>query len=223
MELIEYPDREMLAMGLADRLAGALRACLARHDRASFCVPGGSSPGETFATLAGTPLDWDRVDVLLGDERWVAPDDPRSNTRLLRETLLTDRAAAAQVIPMLAEDDDPEAGAARLAPGVEPALPLSLLLLGMGADGHTASLFPDDPHLARALAPDAPTVLAVRTPSQPEPRVTLSARVLRDAMETHLLIMGDEKRAVLADAREASPEEMPVAAVLRDATVHWAP
>ena len=223
MDLIEYPDREMLAMGLADKLASSLRSCLSRHDRASFCVPGGSSPGETFATLAGSAMDWARVDVFLGDERWVPMDSDRSNTRLLRETLLTDHAAAANVIPMLSDADDPEAGAAVLAQGFDGALPISVLLLGMGTDGHTASLFPDSADLPAALAPDAPVVMAVRTPSQPEPRVTLTARVLRDAMETHVLIMGEEKRAVLEDARQAGPAEMPIAGFLRGATVHWAP
>ena len=223
MELVEYPDREMQAMGLADRLASSLRRCLTVHDHASFCVPGGSTPGDTFASLSGAALDWPRVHVVLGDERWVPVDHDRSNTRLLRETLLTGRAAAATLVSMVTDDPAPEDGAPALARGLDGELPLSVLLLGMGEDGHTASLLPDDPDLAAKLAADAPRVLPVRAPSQPEPRVTLTAPVLRGAMETHVLIQGDAKRAVLERARRLKPSEAPIAAFLGDAVVHWAP
>jgi 6-phosphogluconolactonase len=221
VDLIEYPDREMLAMGLADRLASSLRNCLMVHDHASFCVPGGSSPGEVFATLSGTSLDWSRVHVLLGDERWVSENDPRSNTGLLRRTLLTDRASAARLVPMVTDATAPEQALDALAPGIVPELPLSLLLLGMGTDGHTASLFPGASGLTAAMAADAPPLAAIR-PEGELPRITLTRPVLEDAMETHLLIFGDEKRAVLERARRADPMQMPVAAFLRDATVHWA-
>ena len=222
MELIEYPDREILAMGLADALGSALRNCLTVHEHASFCVPGGSSPGETFSALSGATLDWPRVHVLLGDERWVPEDDPRSNTGLLRRTLLTDKAARAVMVPLVNDAPTPEAGLPDLLPAIAPELPISLLLLGMGTDGHTASLFPGADGLAAAMAPDAPALAAIRPEGQ-EPRITLTRAVLADAMETHLLIMGDEKRAVFDRARRADPMEMPVAAFLRDATVHWAP
>ena len=222
MEFVEYADREMLAMGLADRLAASLRNCLMVHDRASFCVPGGRSPGDTFALLSGNALDWSRVDVFLNDERWVPVDDDRSNTRLLRETLLTGPAAAARLVPMVTDDPMPEDGVDALARGFDGTFPISVLLLGMGEDMHTASLLPDSPDLAAAMALDAPILLPVRAPSQPEPRVTMSARVLRDAMETHVLIMGDEKRDVIEGAEGRDPLEAPIAAFLRDAVVHWA-
>jgi 6-phosphogluconolactonase len=223
MELRTYADREMLAMGLADRIASALRLRLRAEDRASLCVPGGASPGETFATLSGANLDWARVDVFLGDERWVPEDHPRSNTALLRRTLLIDRAAAARHVPIRSDAPAPEEGVNDLAPALEACLPISLLLLGMGEDGHTASLFPGAEELADAMADDAPTLMAVRPPSQPEARITLTAPVLRGAMETHVLVMGEAKRATLEQARRAEPMDMPIAAFLRDATVHWAP
>ena len=223
MEFVEYPDREMLALGLADTLAASLRKCLLVHDVASFCVPGGSSPGETFANLAGNALDWSRVRVFLNDERWVPTEHERSNTRLLRETLLTGPAAAARMVPMVSDDPTPEEGIDGLVPGFAGALPISVLLLGMGTDMHTASLLPDSPDLPLALAPEAPILLPIRARSQPEPRVTLSARVLRDAMETHVLIQGDEKRDVLEGVEGRDPGEAPIGLFLRDAVVHWAP
>lgn len=223
MEFVEYPDREILAMGLADALAGALRACLSLHDHASFCVTGGSSPTEVYSLLSGTALDWDRVHVFLNDERWVPEDDPRSNTAMVKRTLLTGKAAAARWVPMHADAPSPEAGIPALAPAFDGEFPISLLLLGMGADMHTASLFPDGDNLDAALADDAPTLMAMRSPSVDVPRITLTAPVLRGAMETHLLIMGDDKREVLETARHLDPRRAPIAAFLRDATVHWAP
>ena len=222
MKLREYPDREMQAMALADRLASALKNCLMVHDHASFCVPGGSTPGETFSLLAQADLDWSRVHVFLGDERWVPEDHPRSNTKLLRETLLTGRAAAATVVPMVNDAPTPEEGSSRLASGFDGELPISLLLLGMGDDMHTASLFPGAPETAAALADDAPRLMAVRPEGQ-EPRITLTAPVLAGAMETHVLIAGEAKRAALQRAKGLDPKTAPIAAFLKTAEVHWAP
>ena len=222
MRLHEYPDREMQAMRLADTLASALKTCLTVHERASLCVPGGSTPGETFRTLSGVDLEWERVHVFLNDERWVPEDHPRSNTKLLRETLLTGPAARARVVPMVNDAPTPEAGAPALAAGFDGALPISVLLLGMGEDGHTASLFPGASELPGAMAADAPVLMGVHPEGQ-EPRITLTAPVLRGAMETHVLIAGDAKRAVVERARTADPAEYPIAAFLRDADVHWAP
>ncbi|MEM8851573.1 MAG: 6-phosphogluconolactonase [Pseudomonadota bacterium] len=223
MEFRDYPDREILAMGLAKMLSSALKSCLLTHDRASFCVPGGSSPGEVFATLSGADLDWARVDVFLNDERWVPEGHDRSNTALLKRTLLTDRAAAANYVPMVNGAATPEDGLPELIPGFDGCFPISVLLLGMGTDGHTASLFPGGDRLADALSDDAPILLPMRAEGAGEPRVTLTAPVLEGAMETHILIMGDEKRAVLDRAQGAAVTEMPVAAFLKNAIVHWAP
>ena len=223
MELITYPDREMLAMGLADRLVSCLRTALQANDRASLCVPGGTSPDETFRTLSGVALDWKSVDVFLNDERWVREGSDRSNTALLRRTLLTDRAAAATLVPMVNAAAAPEDGIEDLVPALEDALPISTLLLGMGEDMHTASLFPGADRLAEAMAEDAPILMPMRVEGAGEPRVTLSRRVLADAMETHVLIMGDAKRTALERAQGLDPMQAPIAAFLRDAFVHWAP
>ncbi|WP_299653192.1 6-phosphogluconolactonase [uncultured Jannaschia sp.] len=223
MELITYPDREMLAMGLADRLASGLRTALRANERASLCVPGGTSPDETFRTLSGVALDWKSVNVFLGDERWVREGSDRSNTALLKRTLLTDHAAAAHLVPMVNAAAEPEDGIPDLVPALEAALPISVLLLGMGEDMHTASLFPGADRLAEAMAEDAPILVPMRAEGAEEPRVTLSRRVLVDAMETHILIMGDAKRDALERAQGLDPMQAPVAAFLREACVHWAP
>ncbi|MET4127204.1 6-phosphogluconolactonase [Roseovarius sp. MBR-6] len=223
MTLITYPDTELLALGLADALSSELRMVLGHKERALFVVPGGSTPGPVFDALCDADLDWDRVDILLSDERWRPEVHIRSNTRLIRERLLTGRAAAARYLPLYARSDAPEAVLAELEANIAPALPIDICLLGMGADMHTASLFPGAEGLGAALDERAPIVVPVRVPGEDEARVTLSARVLAGAVCTHIVITGDAKRAALERARHLRPVEAPVAAVLPGATVHWSP
>jgi len=222
MKLETYPDREFLMLGLANVIAGQLADFLRREGRASLSVPGGTTPGPIFDTLSGVDIDWSKVAVFLNDERWVAEDSPRSNTRLLRERLLRGKAAAAQLIPLYAHAATPEERLDDLAEGLRSHLPISVLLLGMGADMHTASLFPGADRLADALAPDAPILLPMRAEAAGEPRITLTAPVLKGAMNIHILITGQEKRDALERALTLPPEEAPVRAVLDNATVHWA-
>jgi len=222
MSLHEYPDREMMMLKLADTLAGELGDFLRRHERVSLAVPGGTTPGPVFDVLSGIDLDWARVTVLPTDERWVDPDSPRSNARLIRERLLVGRAAAAGFVSLVADEPTPEAALPGLVAAVRPHLPLSVLLLGMGTDGHVASLFPGADRLAEALAEEAPPVVALRAPGAPEPRVSLSAPVLQAALSVHLLITGAEKREVVERAARLKPAEAPVRLVLDQAVVHWA-
>jgi 6-phosphogluconolactonase len=222
MNFVEYPDRELMMLALADKLAGELADFLRREDRASFCVPGGTTPGPIFDTLSGVDLDWDKVSVFLNDERWVPEDSPRSNTRLLRERLLRGKALRANLVPLYQPAPQPEDVLADLEAQLAPHLPISVLLLGMGADMHTASLFPGADRLAEALAPDAPVLLPMRAEAAGEPRITLTAPVLAGAMHIHILITGAEKRAAVERAAGMDPLEAPVAAVLKNATVHWA-
>jgi len=221
MQIIDYPDAEMMMIRLADLLASELRTALSMHDRVSIAVPGGTTPAPIFDSLCAVDLAWDRVHVMLTDERWVPTTDARSNTRLLREHLLTDRAAAAVYLPLYADAPTPEEKLDELAANIAPVLPLSVALLGMGADMHTASMFPEADQLERALSGDD-ILVAMRAPGAPEPRITLSAKVLNGAMNRHLVIVGLEKRAALEKARAVSAQEAPVAAILPGTTVHWA-
>lgn len=221
-EFRTYPDRELMFLALADQIAGELGDFLRRDGRATFCVPGGTTPGPIFDTLSGVDLDWPNVAVMLNDERWVPEDSPRSNTRLLRERLLLGKAAGANLVPLYADAPQPDDRLAELSAGIAPHLPISVLLLGMGVDMHTASLFPGADLLAEALSPHAPIVMALRADAAGEPRITLTAPVLRDAMNIHVLITGAEKKAALERAAHLTDLEAPVRTVLANATVHWA-
>ncbi|MCA2010751.1 6-phosphogluconolactonase [Pararhodobacter sp. CCB-MM2] len=223
MDFVEYSDADMMMISLARQLSRDLRESLQRRDRVLFAVPGGNTPGPVFDLLAAVEMDWDRVDVVPGDERWLPEDHPRSNAGQLRARLLRDKASAATLLPLWREGMTPEDGAPALSEALDAHLPVDVALVGMGADMHTASLFPGAEGLAAALASDAPAVLPITAPGAPEPRVTLSARVLKEAFALHVLITGDEKRAAIERAQKLSPEEAPIAALLGQATVHWAP
>ncbi|MEM9425314.1 MAG: 6-phosphogluconolactonase [Pseudomonadota bacterium] len=218
MNLITYLDRDLMFVDLASKLAGELKTALSHSDRASFAVPGGTTPGPVFDELCAADIDWARVDVLLTDERQVPPDHERSNERLIRERLLVSRAAAANFVRLVPQGDDASAEVARL----EALLPIDVLVLGMGADMHTASLFPGSPDLPAALDRHAPPLMAVAASEGLEPRITLTGPVLSGAVLTHVLITGDEKREVLDKARHAGHLEAPIGLVLGRADIHWA-
>ncbi|MCZ4351439.1 6-phosphogluconolactonase [Roseovarius aestuarii] len=223
MKLIEYPDAELMAMGLANTLAGQLKLALRQSDRVLFVVPGGTTPGAVFDALCGANIEWDRVDVLLSDERWRPEEHIRSNTRLVRQRLLVERASAAHFIPLYMRDTSVEDAAPQLSQTIAAHLPVAVALLGMGADMHTASLFPNNPALEIAMYDKAPAIVPVHVKDEPEPRVSLTAPVLRNAMSTHIVITGDAKLNAVRSARGCDTSVAPIGAVLEDATVHWAP
>ncbi|MBO9410603.1 MULTISPECIES: 6-phosphogluconolactonase [unclassified Ruegeria] len=222
MNIQEYPDRDMLAIDVANALAGELEAALLHHDMVSFAVPGGTTPGPIFDGLCAADLEWDRVRILPTDERCVPGDSERSNERLIRQRLLTNRASVAQYVPLYVDGKDPDAVLPEIESLISPVLPLSVLVLGMGEDMHTASLFPGMEGLAAALDSHAPPLAVARTQTQPEARISLTAPVLDGALSKHLVIFGAAKRDALNKAMALPPEEAPIGAVLSGMTVHWA-
>lgn len=219
MNFNNYPDREMMFINVANKIAGELEGALFHEDAVSLAVPGGTTPGPVFDELCAADLDWSRVRVLLTDERRVPATHERSNERLLRERLLTSRAADAQFVRLVPEGED----VSGLIDKLKPLLPLNVLLLGMGADMHTASLFPGAAQLEAALDRNAPPLMLVDAAEGLEPRVTLTGPVLEGAMSAHVLITGEEKRAAMERAADLGRAVAPIATVLDYAQVHWAP
>ncbi|KMW57510.1 6-phosphogluconolactonase [Candidatus Rhodobacter oscarellae] len=220
----QYPDRDLMMLEVASRMAGALKEAILVNGQASFAVPGGSTPGPIFDALCAADLDWSKVTVLPGDERWVDEASEHSNARQIRSRLLVERAAEANFLPLFTGEEGAEAVA-----GLEAALaahmPLSLVLLGMGGDMHTASLFPGE----AALRPESRNSKAllhyVKVPGlDPRvPRITLSVQAINDAMSKHVVLTGADKRAAFEEAvRLGDPYQAPISAVLSGATVHWA-
>jgi 6-phosphogluconolactonase len=228
----DYPDRDTLMRSLAGLVADQVRAAHATHQhdgarhRATLAVPGGTTPAPFLRELSGAELPWEHVDVLPTDERVVPESSARSNTRLIRENLLRNSAAGAHLVHLHAAGTGIELVFDAMRERVEAVLPIDVLVLGMGADMHTASLFPGAPELAAALAPDAPALMKIHPPGEPESRLTLTAPVLRAASVIHILITGPDKAAALETALADGPAtEAPVRAVLSapcPVTVHYA-
>ncbi len=213
---------------LALHVAESLRARLTRGRRASLVVSGGSTPLPFFHALADQELAWARVTLLLADERWVPEGDPASNTTLVRRNLLQGRAREARFLSLR----QPLCSAEQALPAIELVLaelklPLDVAVLGMGNDGHTASLFPDAPQLPEAMSLQAPGRVCVMTPpSQTHTRVTLTRPVLAGARFLALHLKGEDKLDTLERAVKAPEywQEMPIRAFLKPGLrIYWSP
>lgn len=216
----EFANGEELAQGLADWTAERLREAIAARGVALLIVSGGKSPARFFDRLSNLDLEWSRVAITLADERRVADDSPRSNARLVRERLLQNRAREASFTPLadvrLPEDKELAAASARIA---NLPMPADVVILGMGDDGHTASWFPGAEGLAEAMDSGARQLVApIVAPDAPEPRLTLTGRVILRAKAIAVEIQGTGKIATFSAALEPGPEQaMPIRAVLRGA------
>jgi len=223
-----YADIETLSRELATLIAGSLAAAISARGLASLVVSGGRSPVRLFEILRTQPLDWDRVCVALADERWVGPEDPASNERLVRDFLLKDHAASARFLGLKNGAPTPDLGAVSAwETFARVPRPFDAVILGMGDDGHTASLFPGSPNLPSALNAAAGCV-GMWSPVAPHPRLSLNLTALLDSRRIAVLITGESKWHTYAAACAAGPvEDMPVRAVLRQSRtpvdVLWSP
>ena len=219
------PDIQTFAAGAdwvaacADRLADALSQAVAANGRALFAGSGGSTPSPIYRRMAETDLDWSKVAVTLVDERYVPESDDRSNARLLKQTLLTDRAAAARRVPLYHPAVTVDRAAALAAAALRPEGRLDAVLLGMGEDGHICSMFPDSPTLKTLLSPDPnPTVLGVpagREGAAPSlERLSINLPYLIQAGRVVLALTGARKRTVFEDQAAGDPTVTPIAALI---------
>lgn len=219
-----HADARSASHAAGAAIASALAGGVAQFGRAGFAGAGGRTPGETYAWLSTADLPWDKVTVTLTDERWVDPDSPDSNEGLMRRALLTERAAAARLLPLWSAAPTPEEAAAAAGAMLAEHLPLDAVLLGMGDDGHFASLFPGNPALAEGLdLSSGKLVIAAPAgePMPPQPRISLTLPALLKARTVILLITGEAKLYAL------EAEDAPVAALLAQTVtpvrILWAP
>lgn len=213
-------------MAAADRIAELLAGRLESNKRASMVVSGGTSPQQCLAALGGKPLDWQRVQIALSDERWLPPDHEDSNEKMVREFLLIEKAASADLLSVYAEGVTPEERCEELQDPL-PELPFSCSLIGIGADGHFASLFPDAEELEAGLDVDSGRLyLPVTTIASPYPRISMTLAGISRSDEIILLFFGDEKLNVYEQAK-SSADSFPLSRLLRQkrapVVVIWAP
>ncbi len=213
-----FPTRSAAETALAHRIESALQGQLAMQEKVALAVSGGSTPGPLYTRLAEAELDWHRIQPVLTDERWVPPDHEASNDKLLRDTLLRARAACAQAQPYY----DPQESLADRCESIDKIiqqlpLPFACVLLGMGEDGHFASLFPG----AGGLDMTSPT-LCIPVKAEPFDRLSLTLAALTRSDIIFLLIYGEAKRRVLQQAAG-----LPIASLLAQQKtpvhIYWAP
>ncbi len=226
----KFADNDALSRTLSAQLAASLRAGIAARGLASLVVSGGKSPIKLFERLRTEDLDWSLVCVALADERWVEPSDAGSNEKLVRDVLLQGSAAAARFLGLKNAAPTPDLGAVSAwETFARVPRPFDAVVLGMGDDGHTASLFPGSPNLPRALNPAAVAgCVGMWSPIAPHPRLSLNLSALLDSRRIVLSIGGAEKWRTYCTAADAGAvEDMPVRAVLHQrrtpVEVMWSP
>lgn len=223
-----FSNRTAAADAAAAAIERGLVEGLRQRARASFVGTGGSSPAPVYKRLGQARLDWARVVVTLSDERLVPPTSEHSNQRLVREHLMVGEPAKAHLVPLWSDAADPETAAKAAEPALKAMAPFDAVLLGMGEDGHIASLFPGSPALAQGLDP-ASGRLALGVPephgAPPLPRITLTLAALTDARGLVVLISGETKKRVVE--RALAGEDLPVGALLRQerapVRILWSP
>lgn len=215
-----FANREEASRRAANFITDRLRDRLADANAASLVVSGGSTPVRCFEHLSLAPLRWAKVYVMMSDERWVPPDESDSNEGLVRRHLLQHEAGAASLLPIFDGSDTPVERCLSLEAQFEQVpRPFACTLLGMGSDGHFASLFPDAPNLAAALeVSNAAAFVPIATAASPHPRISMTLRALLDSNAIVLLIFGAEKREVY-EAAASGDATLPIAALLQQRAV----
>jgi 6-phosphogluconolactonase len=213
-----YESRAALAVAVAARIADDLTAAIAARGAASLVVPGGTTPVAVFGMLAMTALAWDKVTVIPCDERWVAHDHADSNAGLIQRHLLQGHAKTAKLLSLYRFTPNPADAQAVVAAALKSIpRPFSSVFLGMGEDGHFASLFPgrDETPAALDLNTDA-DIMVLREPAKGHPRIGLTLKALIDTPHVLLAVTGAEKRVVLERAiANINDNDLPIAALLR--------
>lgn len=223
--LHSFADLEQQSQYLAETVGTILMRQIASKQSASLAVSGGSTPKRLFELLSNIDLDWQHVTITLVDDRWLESSHSDSNQQLVEKNLLQNFATKAKFIGLYQEGYSAVAASDKvnqIFSSVD--LPFDVVLLGMGNDGHTASLFPCSKQLEEGLTTSA-TYLATQPNTAPYARMSLSAKAIESASHLFLQLKGPEKKATLSKALNGdNQQEMPIRRFLNhDITVLWCP
>jgi len=210
-----FNTREDLYDAAASVLVEALTTAVAKRGQAGFAATGGTTPAPVYDRLSLMTAPWDKVVVTLSDDRFVPPSHAGSNEGLVRRHLLVGEAAKARFAPLYFEGVSQDESALKAEEGVAAASPFGAVLLGVGADGHFASLFPGSPVLAQGLDPETERLVLAAPAGHPAPdipRLSLTFAALTRTDLIVLLVTGEAKRALLEGPIDPA---LPVASILK--------
>ncbi len=220
--LLRFPNLAVASDALAEQVADRLREILAKQARANLALPGGTTPGLFLQALGAKPVEWSRVTVLPGDERFVALQDPRSNERQIRMLFAPAREGRCDMFTLRGSASTPEEAAADASARLAALGAIDIAVFGMGDDGHIASLFPGDRAGTWSGSSDEPVIATAA--SDGSLRLSLSPSAILAAQHAMLLVAGQEKLAVIDEAKcPGGREVLPVRLLLgRALTVFFA-
>ncbi|HEY2033245.1 MAG TPA: 6-phosphogluconolactonase [Rhizomicrobium sp.] len=230
--LRQFPDAQEMFSELADEIVIRLKSAVAFGGRASLVVSGGTTPEALYAELSERDAPWERVWITLCDERWIAPSEDGSNEKMVRAKLLRGKAAAAHFVPLKTGDATPDAAEPKVAAAISAIpRPFDVTLLGMGDDGHTASLYPKAAELKAALDRNTQALVHAvhaQNAAATGDRMTLTLHAILDSKWIAILIKGGEKMKTYELAKSGEDVfAMPVRALLNQSAVpvetFWSP
>ncbi|MFT4811022.1 MAG: 6-phosphogluconolactonase [Paraglaciecola sp.] len=224
----KFRTTEQLNTAFSRKITKLLRDGIEENGRASLVVSGGKTPADLFSLLSKSNLDWDKVDISLADERWVDNTDDASNEKMLRAKLLINNAANANFVPLKTQHGDAEDAVLTCTENLQKMrTPFDVLILGMGEDGHTASLFPCSDQIAQGLDLESSnSFIAVQPTTAPNQRMSLTLPALLNSNQIFLHVTGESKKDVINTVlSDDDPLVMPIRAVINNADVEllWAP
>lgn len=229
-DFLGFDNTVALVKELTARIRDVLSESLHKQDRASLAVSGGTTPVPLFEALSHIELEWSRVVVTLVDERWVETTASESNEHLVRTYLLKNKAAKAEFIGLKTAAATAEAGEKACSQRLrEVPMPFDALILGMGSDGHTASLFPEARQFSAAVDANSGRIcMGIKPLSAPHERMTLTLPAILNSSRIFIHIRGEEKRSAYAKTvSNGPPDEMPIRFILGQTSVpvsvYWAP
>jgi 6-phosphogluconolactonase len=198
--MIHFDSKNELESTLCKQIAADLNVAIQQNGKATILLSGGSTPSGVYRLLSQETLDWSRITIGLVDERFVAADSPFSNFKLLRETIAQNQARSVQILPMVVDPTNYEENLRKVEESYRIFTEPDVVLLGMGPDGHTASIFPNDTASEKANLKKETILSNTTAPAEPTQRITFNGPVLRNAKKLYLMITGIQKKEIFENS-----------------------